>query len=167
MLHAADPAGILIPEDLFMHVFLPAEILCDDFHPVCLSHMERAPAVAVAAGNAVGSLFLQLGIMVCRHIISYDRQIIILVYQSHIEARRARLTVVAVNARPFRIFWREAAYDGIIPFLIGSFQKIPVGLLYPPYCAPPAGPSGRPVCPERTGYTDKVSAPVQMEMCQN
>ena len=80
------------------------KICCNGFHPLGLSRMERTAAVAVAAGNTVRSLFLQLLIMIRRHGIADHCQVVVFVDQPNIQTRRTGLAVIAVYADACRVF---------------------------------------------------------------
>ena len=110
-----------------------AEISRNLFHPAALIHMERTAGVAMSAANTVGSLFLQVGVVIlCQHI-PCPGQVIILVNQSHIQPCRTWSTVIAVYADSFRILRSESSKNGIV-FLLGrslqiaedTFQVLPI-----------------------------------------
>ena len=79
--------------------------------------------VAMAAVHTVRSMFFQLGIMVSRHCIPGQGEIIILVDQAHVQARGAGLAVVAVDAVSNRISGRKCAENAVVFLLRRSVKE--------------------------------------------
>ena len=68
-----------VPALFFNFTTLFAEVSGDGFHAAALLNVERAAPVAVPAANAVQRVFFQLGIMVCRHAVADNCQIVVFV----------------------------------------------------------------------------------------
>ena len=85
--------------------------------------MEGTAAVAVAALYAPVSSDFQIPIVIPCQDIPGLGQIIILVDEPDMQARRAGCAVVAVDADPLRILGRKGSDNGIIPLLLRCLHK--------------------------------------------
>ena len=56
-----------------------AKVSGDGFHAAALLNVERAAPVAVAAADAVRRVLFQLGIVVCRHAVADNCQVVVFV----------------------------------------------------------------------------------------
>ena len=65
----------------FFYAALLPKILRDSFHSAGLVYFKGAASAAVAAADAVGGVLFQLGVVVCRHGIANNSQIVVFVNQ--------------------------------------------------------------------------------------
>ena len=99
------------------------KILCNFPHPPALLHLERAAPVAVAAVPAGRGLRPQLPVVVFRQLIPSPCQIIVLVHQPDVNARRAGVAVAAIHTVPLNILGRKLSDKGVIPLLLRGIGK--------------------------------------------
>ena len=95
----------------------------DFLHPAFLFHAKRTTALAVAAVQAGVSFGGQLGIVVGGDAIAGLGQIVILIHKTNVNARRAWLAVIAVDAGSGNGIGGESTNDGIVLFFLGCLQK--------------------------------------------
>ena len=76
--------GFFILFSFIIFTVLFAEVSGDGFHAAALLNLERTASVAVAATNAVRGVFFQLGIMVCRHAVANNCQVVVFVDKSDV-----------------------------------------------------------------------------------
>ena len=76
------------------------EIGLDLLHAPGLGHVKGAAPVAVSAPDAVPGVPLQVFVVAPGKLIPGPGQVVVLVDQAHVQARRAGLAVVAVDTRP-------------------------------------------------------------------
>ena len=106
-----------------MFFFLFIKISLYFLHPLHLSNMERTSKIAMTTGNTIGSLLLQIFIVVFCQNITGPGQIIIFINQSHIQPCRTRLAVIAVDADSLCFLWGKAAQNGIVFFLLRGIEE--------------------------------------------
>ena len=94
--------------------------------------MEGTAAVAVAALYAPVSPDFQIPIVILCQNIPGLGQIIILVDEPDIQARRAGCAVVAVDTDPLRVLGRKGSDNGIIPLLLRRLHKSQNALQFSP-----------------------------------
>lgn len=82
---------------IYLYVLL-SEICSNLFHACFLSHMKRTTALTMTALHTARSMQAQVIIMLFCKYIACNRQTVILIYHSHINILRTRLTVIAINA---------------------------------------------------------------------
>ena len=75
---------ILVLFSFIIFTALFAEVSGNGFHAAALLNVERTAPVAMAAANAVRRVFFQLGIMVCRHAVADNCQIVVFVDKADI-----------------------------------------------------------------------------------
>ena len=94
------------------------KVLVNGGHPLHLLHAEGTAAFAVATAQAGIRFDAQLGIMVGGDGIPSQGKVVIFVHQTDIDACRAGLAVVAVDAGSGNGVGGEGADDGIVLLLI-------------------------------------------------
>ena len=77
----------------------------------------------MAAVHTVRGVLFQLGVVVRRHGVPGQGQVVILVDEAHVQPSRAGLAVVAVHAVPYGVLRRKGAENAVIPFLRRGVKK--------------------------------------------
>ena len=76
------------------------EVVGDLAHPGALLDAEGATSVAMPAADAVGSVDVELAVVIGGKLVAQESQVVILVDEADRKPLRTRLAVVAVHARP-------------------------------------------------------------------
>lgn len=103
---------------------LAAEILVDLAHALHLFRAERAAALEMTAVQARVGLHGQPGIVVRGNRVAREGKVVILVHKANVDARGARLAVVAIHARAGDCVRLERADDGIILLRVGGGEEV-------------------------------------------
>ena len=108
------------------HLF--SKIRRNFLHPRALTGMERAASVAVAAADAGVRLHGEFFVMIRRHMIAGERQVIVFIDQPHVDSCGTGLTVIAVHTVSLRRLRGEFSDYGVVLFPIRRSGKAEQGV---------------------------------------
>ena len=117
-----------------------SEVGADGLHPLALGHMEGTAAVAVAAGKAVRGGPLQGQVVLPGQLVPQAGQVVVLIDEGDVQARRAGVAVLAVDAAASALRRGELAETGVVPLLRRGVEVLEGPPAFPFRPQSPGGP---------------------------
>lgn len=112
-----------LPLSLQVYSVLCIKVMIDLFHPAFLSDSKWTAGFTMSAVQAGICLDIELGIVVSGNDVPGLCKIVILIYQTDINACRAGLAVVAIDAGAGNGVSSKGTDNGVIFFFVGSSQE--------------------------------------------
>lgn len=102
---------------------LSLKVSGDFLHPLHLMDVEGAAGITVAAGKAVRGLDTEVVVVVPGQRVARSGKVVVLVDETDVQPRWARLAVVAVDAFARDLFWGQGTDHRVVLLLVGGVKE--------------------------------------------